>query len=815
MIRNTDNFGEENIQEKPVDIKKILYIVFRQWYWFLAFGFLGFSSAYIFNKLTKPNFSISTSILVPEKSKGLDMKNLFEGVLDQSNNKIYNEIEIVKSYFVISKTLLNLNWRTTWSKKEFLIWNGIYKQEPFDVLEPQGFINPAGIKIFITPTSGELYTISAKGQIMENNKITGVSFDEKGTFDQPFKNKYFNFTILKKVSNFDASEGKYSFQFNDLNAMTLDYQKNLKVVLKEKKGDIILCTLESVEPAREVDFLNELINVFIMGKMNLQNEANRRSLNFINTQLSGISDSLKHAGKTFTDFRSKNKIIDLGTEGTIVMNNLKELETERAKSQLQLDYFKNLLSYLSKSDDLTKLVSPSVVGIEDASLNMAVLKLSELYNRRQVLSFSAKEKNPTLVLLDKELTQTRNRLNENLRNLIDNVTKSIKSMEQRQSDIGYQLDKLPEKEQQMISIQREFTLTNEVYTFLLQRRAETNIALAASIPDAQIIDIARGETATPIGLTHRMILIIGIILGLAIPSLFIILKNFFEDRIRTQEDVENNTELPILGSIMHNLTKSDLAVFENPKSNLAESFRALRTNLQFMLTAANGKVISIHSTNPSEGKSFSAINLATVLAMNNKKVLLIGADLRKPRVHKIFDLQNEHGLSTYLIGYDTFEQIVFPTRIENLSAMTSGPIPPNPSELLEKPEMKLLIEKSRLLYDYIILDNAPVALVTDGIIVSHLSDLNIFILRYGVSHKHQIEIINQFADQKRINHIGLIINDIKTNSFGYTYYKYYQYEAYQNSYYSAEDQGLKRRWNKRANTKSSWQSIKQRIASVI
>ena len=803
MIRETDNYGEENIQEKPVDIKKILYIVFRQWYWFLLFGILGFSGAYIYNKLTKPLYSISTSILVPEKSKGLDMKNLFEGVLDQNNNKIYNQIEIVKSYFTINQTLLNLNWRTSWSKKDLLVWNGIYMQEPYDVQEPQGFINPAGINIYITPTSGDSYMVSADGEINLNNRITDVKFEDKGTFDRPFKNKFFNFTILKKVNNFDTSDGEYCFVFNDLNTMTLAYQTDLKAILKEKKGDIILCTLEGEQPSKEGEFLNELVNVYIEGKMNLQNEAQRRSLEFINSQLAGISDSLNNAGTKFTEFRSKNKIIDLGAEGTIVMNNLKDLESEQAKSQIQLDYFNNLLSYLSKPGDLTKLVSPSVVGIEDAALNMLVLKLSELYNRRQVLSFSAKEKNPTLVLIDKELAQTRSRLNENLRNLIENATKSINSMKQRQDNIGFQLNKLPQKEQQMINIQRQFTLTNEIYTFLLQKRAETNISLASSIPDVQVIDIAREETATPIGLSQRMILIIGFVLGLAIPSLFIMLKNFFDDRIRTQEDIENNTSLPILGSIMHNQSNSDLAVFENPKSNIAESFRALRTNLQFMLTGTQGKVISIHSTNPGEGKSFNAINLATILAMNNKKVLIIGADMRKPRANKILNVQNDHGLSTYLIGYDTFEQVIFPTTVSNLFILPSGPIPPNPAEILGKPEMKILIEKARLLYDYVILDNAPVALVTDGIIVSQLSDLNIFILRYGVSHKHQLEIINQFAAKKMVNHIGIIVNDIKTNSFGYTYYKYYQYESYQNSYYTAEDQEVKKLRKKKIKSKAS------------
>ncbi len=803
-MENTDSISREIGQEEGPDIKKIIFLLLRQWHWLLLFALIGLGGAYVYTRLTKPTYSISSSILIPEKSTGMDMKDLFEGALmDQSNTKINNQIEILKSSFTINQTLQNLNWHTSWYKRNIVLWNGIYNKEPFDVQEPQGFANPAGVRIFITPLSGNTYNISVDEQYMHGSTIIDISFMSQGEFGRPFKNEYFNFTLLKKIANSNPVEGEFYFVFNDQMQMVRSYQKRLDASVKDEKSDIVVCSIQGEEPQKEGDFLNELVNVYIDQKMNIQNEAQRRSLDFINTQLTGISDSLDRAGTKFTEFRSTNKIIDLGAEGTLVMNSLKEIESERAKSQIQLDYFRNVLSYLEKSGDLTKLVSPSVVGIEDVSLNSLVIKLGELFNRRQVLSFTAKANNPTLIMLDKELTDTRNRLNENLRNLIENATKSINSLKERQANIGFQLNKLPEKEQKMINIQRQFTLTNEIYTFLLQKRAETNIALASSISDVRIIETADPATAIRIGLTTKMILPIGLILGLSVPILFLLLSNFFDNRIRTQEDVENNTQLPIVGNIMHNNEAMELAVFSNPKSSIAESFRDLRTNLEFMLSDPGGKVISIHSTNPGEGKSYNAANLATILSMNDKKVLLIGADMRKPKLHKTFDLENKQGLSTYLIGYDTFEQIVFQTAIPNLSVITSGPIPPNPAEILSKPAMKSMIDEARSKFDYIILDNAPVSLVTDGIIAGRLSDLNIFILRFGVSHKHQIEMINQFASSKKVNDIAIIVNDIKANSFGNTYYKYYQYSAYQYSYYAAEEKETKTRRKKKIKAKSA------------
>jgi len=800
MNNNTPDISEVRKQEEEIDIKKIIYLVLRQWYWFALFGALGLMCAFCYVKIKKPVYTVSATILVPEKSSGMDMKNLFEGAFDQTNTKILNQIQILKSYYNINQTLNKLNWNTSWYKKNLLTWNGIYKKEPFEVKQTANFINPTGVKLYITPTSADSYILSVDEQTVQDGRTKKIEFEAKGTFNQPFVNEYFNFTLIRKPSNFDEAGSSYYFTFNNIEAETMNYRKRLMASQTDKTSDIIECSIQGEEPEKEVEFLNELINVYIESKMNLQNEAQRRSLDFINTQLSGISDSLEIASSKFTNFRSQNKIIDLGTEGKLVMDNLKEIESEKVKSQMQLDYFKDLLKYLTNANDFKKVVSPSVVGINDASLNALVLKMSDLYNRRQILLFSAKENNPTLLMLDKELNQTRTQLNENLRNLIDNASRNINSQQERQSNMSVQLNKLPEKEQQMINIQRQFDLTNEVYTFLLQKRAETNIALASSIPDVQIIDIARTETAVRNGLGLSVILFISLLIGFAIPAAFILFNNFFDDRIRSQEDIENSTNLPILGNIMHNVSPSDFAVIDNPKSNLAESFRDLRTNLEFMLPELTGKVISIHSTSPGEGKTFNSINLASILAMNDKKVLLIGADLRKPKMHKLFNVDNKKGLSTYLIGYDTLEQIIFPTSIENLKLITSGPIPPNPAEILNKSIMKDLVEQVRKQFDFIIFDNAPVALVTDGFIVSRLSDVNVFILRYGVSHKHQLERINQFAETRKINHIGIVVNDIKTNAFGYSYYKYYEYESYQNTYYSTEDQGKKRKNKKNTKT---------------
>jgi len=797
---NQINNIEEREAEEGFDFKNLLSLIVRQWQWFLLFAVIGFSGAYFYTKISKPLFTVTSSIMIPEKSSGLgsDMTNMFKGMVDQPQNNIFNQIEIITSYAPINETLLNLRWETSWFKKSLFVWHGIYKQEPFLVQEGQSFVNLKGVPINITPTSDTGYSISVKENVIINDVPTELAFEGTGSYGSPFVNTWFNFTLDKKPNIDKVPEGQYQFVFNDLNHLTLNYKKKIKATLKTKLSDIVQCQITGEEPLKDGQFLNELLKVYINGKMDLQNEAQRRSLDFINKQLTGISDSMNSAGTRYTNFRAKNNIINLDAEGTMVMNNLKDLESERATSQMQLDYFNNILTYLNEPGNQKQLISPSVVGIQDPMLNSLVVKLGELYNRRQVVSFSTKENNPALGLIDKELAQTRSQLSENLRNLINNASKSISTLKDRQSTINVELNKLPEKEQQMIDIQRQFNVTNDLYTFLLKKRAETNITLASSVPDVQIIDIARPDDALPVGLPRSLILLIGIILGIGLPLLTIVLLKMFDSKIRTQEDIENNTKVPIIGNVMHDTSGTALTVAENPKSVMAEAFRTFRTNLQYMLTENQGNVISVQSTHPGEGKTFISINLASILAMNDKKVVIIGVDLRKPKLHHVFDLSNEKGLSTYLIGYDKLEDVIFPTTVNNLSMIPSGPIPPNPAELLGKPEMRQLLEELRTKFDYVILDNAPVSYVTDGIITGQLSDLNIFVLRYGVSSKQQIDMINHYGEKQLISHLAILVNDIKLESFGYSYSKYSRYEAYYHysykksynyTYYSSDDDG--------------------------
>ncbi|RIJ47623.1 polysaccharide biosynthesis tyrosine autokinase [Maribellus luteus] len=761
-----------SIQEDEIDIKRLIFLVLGKWYWLAICLFLGLAGAYFYVKYTPKKFQVDTSLLVTNEQKGLDVQNMFMESMMGGTNKVMlqNEIEFLHSYTLTNQAINNLNWQTFWQQKNVFVWNGIYLNDPYMLNKAEGALNPEGVSIFITPLSSTQFRVEADDELLIENQPVKIKFNEVADYNKPFKNEYFGFTLHPKENPENLIGKEYKFSFIDKNKLTLSYLKKVNANFS-KDSEVIKLSLESTEPLRDIHYLNELVRVYLEQKLELKTQTQKRSLDFIDSQLSGISSDLNKAENTFTEFRSRNQIIDLSSQGSLIMEQLKEIEKEKSQLQMQLEYFKSLQRYLGNIQSADQLIAPSVVGITDASLNSLVIKLSDLYSRRKIMEFSARQNNPTLILMNQEIEQITVQLREILVNLVQNTEVSVKALNDRYNRINKQLNNMPEQEQQLINIQRQYDLTNEIYTFLLQRRAELEISLAAAVVDIHIIDPARYERLVPINKSTLLILLIGAFLGLLIPALIILIQDFFDNSIQLQEDVEKLTPLSILGNVFHSKNNSELVVIKDPAAAITESYRTIRTNLQYKFTSPNQKIIGLHSVQPSEGKTFTSINLASILAMNDKKTVLIGADMRKPRLHRIFNLNNKSGLSTYLTGQNEINEIIRPSQIEHLSVITSGPIPPNPAELLEREAFKKLLDTLKSQFDYIIIDNAPVSRVTDGLITSKSSELNLFVLRYKVSKKDQLKFINEIAGKGGMNNPALIINDVKISrlSYGYSY----------------------------------------------
>jgi len=532
-------------------------------------------------------------------------------------------------------------------------------------------------------------------------------------------------------------------------------------------------------PERGVDFLNRLEQTYIEYGLAEKNSVAENTIKFIDNQLASVTATLSNSENMFTNFRAQNKSVDVSQESGLAIQKQETLESEKAGLESRLEYLRNLRNDLNDSRQMKKAIVPSVIGITDQTLNNLVTKLSDLYSRREVLSFSVQEKAPSLILLDKELQLTQNLMTQTINTLLAATETDIKNIVRRTGEFSSQLSLLPKTEQQLSSLKRSFDLNNELYTYLLKMRAESAITYASNQPDVKVLDPARMETVIRTKPMSSINYLLGIILGIFLPLSILSFKNLINSSIQSCEEIGRMTKLPIAGMIMHNTSQKYMAVIDNPRSNVTESFRLLRTNLKYLLSGEDKKVIAVQSTVPGEGKSFVSMNLASILALNNLKVLLVAVDMHMSILHKVLESENKKGLSTYLSNQDLFEDIIEATPISNLKYISSGPTPVNPAELLDNGNFERFMQEAKSRFDYIVLDSPPVSLVTDGILAGRFADVNLFVIRFGYSRNDQLKFINEHETKKTVPNIVLVLNDADRDNFGYGSY----YHRKNNGYY--------------------------------
>ncbi len=767
---------EESISNTVVynvfDYKKLYYRIKRNWLWFTFSVVLGLFFAWFANTFLPSRFDIRSSLIVNEYESGIKRLSLSDNVRNDKNVNVLGQDHAgrIKSFALSLISLEELQWEVSWYQKTLLYGKDLYGEEPFKVKCLPNKANLQGIPIFFQMLDGQKYVIQVDGDILINNMKRTIRFKQNGILGEPFENEYFAFIIEDPNMRVNNNEHLY-FVINNLNDLALKYQKNLKIISNEKKPDLIEIVLVDRNCKRGVDFLNTLGERYIEFGLEEKNRVAENTMKFIDNQLKSISDSLYYSENRFSSFRSRNQAVDLAQSGGLALQKQEALESERADLERRLGYLNNLKKVMSNAQQIKEVMVPSSYGITEPSINSLLTKLIELYGRREVMSFSVQEKAPSLVVLDREIQLTKDLLTQNINNLLAVTEVDLENLIRRVGGFSTQLSILPRTDQQLNALKRSFDLNNELYTFLLKMRAESAITYASNQPDVKVLDQARIETSKQTSPMSLFNYIVGILMGCFIPVSIFLLKDIVGGTIQTKEEVTEFTKLPIAGIIIHNKNKNDLVVFENPQSNISESFRILRTNLKYILGGKERKVIAVQSTVAGEGKSFVSLNLATILAMNNLSILLISVDMRMSNLHTILKSNNKKGLSTYLSAQDNFEDVIQSTSVTNLSYISSGPVPPNPAELLEGGYFDRLIAEAKLRYDYIVLDSPPVSLVADGIITGSHADLNIFVVRLRYSSKEHLAIIRDHESKKSIPNLAIVLNDaVKEDLWNGNYY---------------------------------------------
>lgn len=772
------------------DLSKTLRRFAGLWYVFVAGLLIAVVLAFIINKFTHPVYNGKTTLLVrSEQNKPVGSEAIIRDLSFDTQDNIRNEIGILKSYSLARRTLEKLDINTSYKKIPRLPGNirinalarHQNQEAPIEVSQDKKEDQLYNTPFYIRILSSREFLLSFETIIDENEVAQTDTF----RFGQQIRSPYFSFQvnlrdkyapeIFDLQSDFYTCD--YSVSFHDLDKMASDFSNNLQVNFYFDDASILELSLQGPHPGIVTKFLNQHAATFIESGLEEKNRIASATIDFIDAQISGISDSLEEAESNFQNFRTRNRVINISSEGNYAMEKMETLITQKSNLQRMMKYYDYLFDYIQNSNDFDDVIVPNTMGVEDQSMNNLVNRLAEAYSARNRLLMTAREKSPQIRQATREIETIKGALTENIRNIIHTTQIELDTIEDQIAEVNRQIQTLPGTEREYINIQRDFTLNDNIYTFLLQKRAEAGIALASNVSDHKIVDPALSETTSQTAPRPTANLIVAVLLGLILPAVGIIITDSLNTRINSRFVVEDHTSVPVLAHIEHSRNREKLPVLEQPKSPLAESFRALRANIDFMLGKnVQNAVITVTSSISGEGKSFCSANLGAIFALTGKKVLVVGMDLRKPQTHTEFNIENSMGLSNILIGSGNLENTITESRLPGLFVIPSGPIPPNPAELLQSKEMGCFLQDARSLFDLIILDTPPLALVADTLLVTEASDLNLFIVRQGYSKKESLRFINHLVETGRINKTGLMVNDVKilngyspANRYGYGY----------------------------------------------
>lgn len=775
MISDSQKSNPLNGNNDLAEIKLIALRYLRFWPVFLLFIILGYVGARFYNKFGQVFFTTNSTILISqEKSLGSE---LFPGVLASGSGgvNIENEKEILTSYDLTRETIEKMdinvqyytydNWKFTQLYKSLPIYieakwdqeqitNGMFKinvidddkfeisvfKENFSIFNPRDPFYKTGIGSLILPKT--VYS-----------------------FGEPISGDVFSFTV-NKVSAVPGTE--IFFKLMDTPSLALEFKSKVRVNSANRSGSILYLSFISSNRRLGEDYVNNLMETYIASELSEKNRIAENTINFIERQLSGISDSLQSSENELQTYRSENQIFDLSAKGEMIFEGLRELEDQKMQLELNNKYYKMIRDNLN-NNQVEDLILPSISSDVDPLLNLLISNLGELQADKDRLTTNFSEETPRVRDLNNRIQAAFQTLKEKVNSSITSSEELLVELNARIRSMEGEVNSLPETERNLLGYEREFSLNENLYIFLLETKAQAQITKAGNIPKNRVLDSARSNSGQISPSPSRNV-IYGILMGIFIPFGFITLKDFFNVKIGSPKELERKLMVPLIGTLIRDEEKNSLPVLTSSRSMVAESFRSLRADMSFLSSKEEKLSLLFTSSVSGEGKTFASINMASVYALMGKKTILIGTDLRKPKIADDFNLKNDLGLSTCLSSDTSWKNVVKSTGYDNFDVILSGPIPPNPAELLLLDKFEEIINEIKKEYDIVIFDCPPVGLVSETKQLFKYADVSFFVFRQEYSNKDYVKILNDLVEKAGITKIYAIINDVHgLKKYGYSY----------------------------------------------
>ena len=766
-------------QEEQVDYKALFFKYLIHWKWFVASIVVCLIGGWIYLHYTTPVYSITGSVIIKDNKKNNSVSTGLADLEDlgfySSTNNFDNEVEVLHSRTLLKKVVEELDLYINYRTRENLRPVELYKDTP--------------VKVWLTPEEAEKLPNGAavlEVVLKPGGKLSVSTEIDEQEFKQDFNKlpallttPYGTFSFTPGDSAIVEKEQEITVTVAAPRIMANGYANALSVEPTSKTTTIAQITLQNTSPQRGVDFINKLIEIYNRDANDDKNEVASKTAEFIDERIKIINGELGTTEKELETFKRDAGLTDLKSDAQLALSENSEYEKKRAENSTQLRLVQFLSEYANNPDHAYEVL-PVNVGLTDTSLTELINRYNEMLLERKRLLRTSSESNPVVVNLDASIRAMRSNVQTTILSVQKGLMITKADLERQAGKYAGRITSAPGQERQLVSISRQQEIKAGLYLMLLQKREENAITLASTANNARIVDEAQAELF-PVSPKGKLIYLIAFVLGIAIPVGIIYIIELLRYKIEDRSDVKKLTTVPIIGDIpaSDNMPKEgSVVVRENQNDMMAETFRNVRTNVQYML-GSNQKVVLITSTTSGEGKSFVAANLAISFALLGKKVVIVGLDIRKPGLNKAFQMSHkEDGITRYLADpehTDLMSLLQQSNVTPNLYILPGGAIPPNPTELVARDSLVQAVDRLKKEFDYVILDTAPIGMVTDTQLISRVADMSIYVCRAGYTPKAGYLFINELRDHKKLPNLCTIINDvnIKTGKYGYgTYGKY-------------------------------------------
>jgi capsular exopolysaccharide synthesis family protein len=785
MIDGKIDISKFEQEAKPIDIKYYLIKYSRYWPLYATCIFIAMVLVFLFHRYSVEEYQVQGSVLIKPKNSPevriLDRSNIFSG-----SNNLENDILLFTSKNLAEEALKKVHFEVSYYASTNIKEVELYDKSPIKVLVDWSVHQTEGGTVHLTKVSDTEFTLT------QEDKTFFDFFNSKNNkpLDEAILNKTFKFGemilterskfVVQQVKDMAVDDKLYFIIHNPVDVLDR-YSKAVTVRPINNLGTVLQVSMVSQVVEKGRDYVNALMDSYIEFDLREKNRITENTLRFIDDQMHILEDTLKMVESSMLNFKVDNKLMDVNSEFGGVLGNIQALEGMIQNIDFELSYYESLQTYLStKTRDYGDIIAPSIVGLSDGFLNGLIQSLVQVSMERRKLLAVVNDNHPNVVVLDEQISKLRENIFENINNLVSNTKRRKAEAQKKLSQLDDRFAQLPQTESDYTKILRQFKLRENLYNYLLEKRAEAGIAKASNVSDNAVLDYARRGSLIFPKKTQNYGLAFG--LGFFIPLLVLFAYHYLNNRIMDQIQLKNSLRIPLLGTIGLSNKETNMIVAEHPKAMVSESFRSLRSALFYIASEKKCKKILVTSSVSGEGKTFVSLNLAAAMALSGKKTVLIGLDLRKPRIADYVGVGNKVGLSSYLVDRSTEEEIVIQTKYENLFIVPSGPIPPNPAELLLKDKMAEFLTYLEGHFDVIVMDTPPIGLVSETTDLLRFSDINLYIIRQDYTHKKYLLMINDLYANDQVRDFYAVFNGIRAGGDVYDFGGYNYGYGYNYSY---------------------------------